>query len=586
MGPRKLLAAQAGHSRPRRPPPGHWRAGPLGSRRLPPLRLPLLPLDPQADQFQVPAFQVPKFQTTRNQEPGTRNQEPGTSNRKPPSFVLRPSSSVAVAILSCFAAIAPWTYYNYTQYNSFLLLETANTTAYWHYHNFRRENEDEVLRQYANPADRLSIIVSRGTANILEYPGQALGTTIFSFFYAWHLELNSAVLVNSWDFTQRDPDVPDLIHADAAFLLLGLTGLAGLAGVGLRRPTGTAGRTLLGINLWLLTMLILGVVVPYDARYRLPAAPALIILASGLLVYANWRAVFHPRRAWSALCRHPIVALSTLLLSLWVLIGAYSPTIPPLLRSLYHSWRGDLHSSQADAIGRYQLAEQAFPTFYWAYGKEAGAWRALGDDNAARALYGKARDLNPDDPYGMLAFADLAAGHPEWQLTQDERAWLSRDEWEWRGNPWNSFRPTPTREIDVGKGSDIPYLLGFHHPDREPTIDYRWSMGRSHIRIPIPPNPQDGPGAAIILRMSAPAAGPATPMPVSITIDGALTNLNVPIGWADYTVRLPRPYPPGSILDITIQSPTRDLSVLQPDSPDKRKLGVGLDLIILSINEP
>ncbi|MGA7733611.1 MAG: hypothetical protein WCD37_20305 [Chloroflexia bacterium] len=531
-----------------------------------------------------------KSSTTSNRQSAPDNPPPPTVYRPPSTVHHQPLSSVAVAILSCFAAIAPWTYYNYTQYNSFLLLETANTTAYWHYHNFRRENEDEVLRQYANPADRLSIIVSRGTANILEYPDQAIGTTIFSFFYAWHLELNSAVLVNSWDFTQRDPDVPDLIHADAAFLLLGLTGLAGLAGVGLRRPTGTAGRTLLGINLWLLTMLILGVVVPYDARYRLPAAPALIILASGLLVYANWRAVFHPRRAWGILRRRPVVALTTLLLSLWVLIGAYSPGIPPLLRSLYQGWRGDLSSSKADAIGRYQLAEQALPGFYWAYGKEAAARRALGDDDAARVLYGKVRDLNPDDPYGMLAFADLAARHPEWQLTSDERAWLSRDEWEWRGNPWNSFRASPTNDIDVGTGRDIPYLLGFHHPDREPSIDYRWSMGRSHLRIPLPLNSPETPRTAISLRMSAPAVGRADPMLVTITINGIPTTLNVPVGWADYTIRLPEPHPPvwavESTLNITIESPIRDLSILQPNSPDKRKLGVGLDRVTLATANP
>ena len=128
---------------------------------------------------------------------------------------IRPLVCAVVAALACLLAIAPWTYYNYRQYGSFLLLETANTTAYWHYHNFKGENEDAILRQYPNPADRLSVIVSKGTENILEYPDQAIGESIFAFFYAWHLESNSAVLANPWDMTQRDPDVPDLLHSDA-----------------------------------------------------------------------------------------------------------------------------------------------------------------------------------------------------------------------------------------------------------------------------------------------------------------------------------------------------------------------------------
>jgi hypothetical protein len=510
-----------------------------------------------------------------------------TEANKPPARTLasvlgRPITSAVLSGLACLLAIAPWTYYNYLQYHSFLLLETANTTAYWHYHNFERENEDAILKQYSDPAQRLSVIVSKGTENIIKYPAQAVGTSVFAFFYAWHLELNSAVLINSWDFTQRDPDLPDLLHTDAAFILLGLVGLAGLVGVGLRRPVGIAGRTLLAINLWLLVMLLLGIVVPYDSRYRLPAAPGLIILAAGLLVYTDWRSVFNPRRAWAILRRHPRVAIATLVLSLWVLVGAYSPNIPPLLRSFYQAWRGDLSVSPdlADAAGRYKLTEEAFPTFYWGYRHEADIRRLWDDDDAARALYAKGRSLNPDDAYGILGFADLAARHPEWQLTADEQAWLMRDEGQWRGNPWNSLILTPREDVDVGTGRDIPYVLGFYTPDRDANFDYRWSMGRSHIRL-MPFKPADaGAPNAITLRMSAPAVGASEPMDVVVTVNGKATTLTVPVGWADYTVAAPE-LTLDTWLDVIIESPTRDLAVLQPNSADKRKLGVGLDTVRL-----
>lgn len=501
-------------------------------------------------------------------------------NRGGSSFLARPITSAALAIIMCLLSLAPWVYYNYKQYNSFLLLETANTTAYWHYHNFSREKEDEILRQYDNPSDRLSVIISKGTSNILQYPDQAIGTSIYAFFYAWHLELNSAYLVNSWDFTQRDPDVPDLLHTDAAFLLLSLIGMAGLAGVGLRRPYGVEGRTLLALNLWLVAMLILGIVVPYDSRYRLPAAPALIVLAAGLLLYADWRAVFSPRRAISILRQHWRTAIATLLLSAWVLIGAYSPQIPPMLRSLYQAWRGDIASDPVDAVGRYRLAQQAIPNFYWPYRLEAQALDRVGDPDSARTLYNRVYSMNADDPYAILGFSDLYFRNPQWQLTQDERGWLSRDEAEWRGNPWNSFKPTRTLSVDVGTGSDIPYLLGFHRPDREPTINYRWSRGRAHLRIPLPegsPSP-----TSLTLRMSAPGIGPNEPMPVVVTVEGNSTSLDIPAGWTDYSFPIPSPPTPGSTLNVTLQSPTRDLAIFQPDSPDKRKLGVGLDSITLN----
>jgi hypothetical protein len=497
---------------------------------------------------------------------------------------VRPLVCAGVAVVACLLAIAPWTYYNYRQYGSFLLLETANTTAYWHYHNFKGEDEDGILSRYPDPADRLSVIVRKGTENILQYPDRAISASIFAFFYAWHLESNSAVLANSWDMTQRDPDVPDLLHSDIAFIFVGLAGVAGLAGVGLRRPVGLAGRTLLVVNLWLLVMLLLGIVVPYDARYRLPAAPAVIIMAAGLIVLADWRSVFSPRRAWAIVRSRWKVAAFTFVLCLWVLVGAYTADIPPLLRSMYQAWRGDLAGPSGDSLARYDAAIAAFPTSYWPYRHEADASRMAGKDDQARALYNQGRQRNADDPYGILGFADLANRHPDWQLTADERDWLSRrDEADWRGNPWNSFRPTPTDTVDVGTGVDMGYILGFYLPDRSqnPDFDYRWSRGRSMVRIPVPAGKSFN---AITLRMSTPAIGPAVPMSVSVSLNGAAPiTLHVSSGWADYAITLPQEAArPGKTITVNIVSSTRSPSQYQQGSGDTRNLGIGLDRVTLT----
>jgi hypothetical protein len=500
----------------------------------------------------------------------------------------KPLLGGAVATVACLLAIAPWTYYNFVQYRTFLLLETANATAYWNYHNFRGEDYNARLSELPNPADRLSMIIREGTANIIEYPDKALRSAIFAFGYFWHLESNSAVLLNSWDMTQRDPDVPDLLHSDAAMLLVGLLGMAGLVGVGRRRPSDDAGRVLLLLNLWFLFMVLLGIVVPYDGRYRLPAAPVLIVLASGLIALVDWRAVFSPRRAWAALKSHPVVALITLVLLTWVLVGAYTPSIPPLLRSLYQSWRGDLalqSGNIADAFGRYDFAQTAFPTFYWPYRHFADQARRLGRDDEARTLYAQAYERNRDDPYSILGFADLYARHSEWDPTDAERDWLNRDEEEWRGNPWNSFVPSPITSVDVGSGGDIPYIRGFYKPDRAPDFNYRWSQGRATIRIPVPTGSTFG---TVTLRMSAPALGPPEPMPVTIQISGyPPVVLDVPAGWTDYEVQLPEGAGAGgNTIIIEIESPRRSPSLLQPGSNDPRNLGVGIDRITLSSERP
>ncbi len=310
-------------------------------------------------------------------------------------------------------------------------------------------------------------------------------------------------------------------------------------------------------------------------------------MAAGLLVLADWRSVFSPRRAWAILRAHPKIAVFTFVLCLWVLIGAYTPSIPPLLRSVYQGWRGDIASSPSDALNRYNASIAAFPSFYWPYRHEADALRLMGNDAQARSLYMQGWKHNPDDPYGILGFADLANRHPEWQLTADERKWLSRDEAQWRGNPWNSFHPSPATAIDVGTGRDLGYILGFYLPDqsRNPDFDYRWSRGRATLRLPIPAG-QGQSYNAVTLRMSAPAIGPAVPMAVSISVNGApATILQVPSGWADYTVPLPTGAgQPGKTVTLTILSPTRSPAQLQPGSSDTRNLGVGIDRVTLLKN--
>jgi hypothetical protein len=204
-------------------------------------------------------------------------------------------------------------------------------------------------------------------------------------------------------------------------------------------------------------------------------------------------------------------------------------------------------------------------------------------DNQARQVYARSRDFAPDEAYSILGFADLAARHAEWEFTAGERDWLLRDELEWRGNPWNSFRPSPIRIVDVGTGGDSGYIRGFYRPDQpSPDFNYRWSRGRALVRIPVPSGSVNV-VRLVSLRMSAPGIGPNAPMRVKVVANGSqVTELQVAPGWADYNVLLPTDIgAPGSTVTLEITSPTLKVADYVPDSNDPRSLGVGIDSITL-----
>jgi hypothetical protein len=471
---------------------------------------------------------------------------------------------VLVGVL-LLAAISPWTVYNYRAYGRLLFLDTANVTAFWHYNNFSGENENVQIEALPNPADRQALILRQGFANIAAHPDRFAGNVLFSLGYMWHLELQSAVLPNAWDLTMRDADVPDVLPTDAAFLLVSFAGLAGLVALGFRRPADEAGRVRWLLVWWVACMVLLGLIVPYDARYRMPLAPALIIFAAGLLVSANWRRVLDPR-CWAVPLRaHPWVAAGTALLCAWVIVGAAAPSIPGAVRALWLVGQGQPLAAVA-----------ALPANFWPYRAAADEARQQGRDDEARRLYSEALGRG-DDPRAVLGLADLVYRHPDWTLTAGERRRLGTDPNELRGLPWNTFRATPLARLTVGQPGDLAYLQGFQAGERVGEIPFRWSAGRADLRLPAPEG--SAPATALRLRLAAPPIGPPGAWPVTITVDGAGQQviLQVAPGWADYTVPL-RPAVAGD-LRVRLDSPVRRPATLDPASSDSRLLGVGVQWV-------
>jgi hypothetical protein len=510
----------------------------------------------------VPFVAIWIWQAVRDQGSGIRDQ--GSGVRRLGVGVKEAVGGTALVGVMLLVAISPWTVYNYKAYGRLLFLDTANITAFWHYNNFSGENENVKIEALPNPADRQALILRQGFANIVAHPDRFAGNILFSLGYMWHLELQSAVLPNAWDLTMRDADVPDVLPTDAAFLLVSFAGLAGLVALGRRRPTDEAGRVRRLLVWWVVCMVGLGLIVPYDARYRMPMTPALSIFAAGLLVSADWRRVLDPRRWVAPLRAHPWVAGGTALLCAWVIVGAAAPSIVPALQALRLAGQGQ----PAAAIA-------ALPNSFWPYRAAAEQARSQGHDDEARRLYDDALQRG-DDPRSVLGLADLVYGHPEWTLTSDERRRLGTDPNELRGLPWNTFRATPLARLMVGQPGDLAYLQGFQAAERAGGTPFRWSAGRADLRLPAPPG--SAPATALRLRLAAPPIGPPGAWPVTITVAGAApVTLPVAPGWADYTVPL-RPAVVGDVR-VRLDSPVRRPAALDPASSDSRLLGVGVQWV-------
>ncbi len=482
---------------------------------------------------------------------------------------LRPSAGVALVLL---ATITPWTVYNYAMYGRLLLLDTANVTAFWHYNNFSGVNENQLIDALPNPADRQALIVREGLANIVVHPDRFAANIATSVGYMWHLELQSAILPNAWDLTRRDADVPAVLPSDAAFLIVSLLGLAGLVGLGRRAPLDRAGRVRRALLWWVVCVLALGLIIPYDARYRMPAAPALIIFAAGLLAQANWRWMADPRHWVATLRRQPGPALVTMVLCGWVLMSAITPRIPAAVQALALAALADGTTDPAQATTLNAAAIAALPSSPWPYRHAAEAARRAGTDDAARRLYGLALGRG-DDPRSVLGLSDLVARHPTWRLTANEADWLQPDPNDLRGAPWNSFQPTPRLRLVFDRSLGWGDAQDFYGVEQAADGPFRWSAGRSEMRLLSPPG--TSPAHAVRLRLAAPPLGPPGPWPVLVQVAGAApVALTLSAAWTTYTVPLAPPV--AGTLRVTLSSPVRSPHALDPTLKDQRLLGVGV----------
>jgi len=143
--------------------------------------------------------------------------------------------------------------------------------------------------------------------------------------------------------------------------------------------------------------------------------------------------------------------------------------------------------------------------------------------------------------------------------------------------PPQDLQVPPLPEIDIG-GSDDVQVSGFYDKEGGGDHTFRWTGRCASVYLPGARGGDDVTVTTATGRRPAPV-----PVPISLSIGGT------PVGrfeagrdWAEHTLRLPDPLPPGPPV-LRLDVPTFRPANAWPDDPDTRDLGVMLDRIQLTI---
>jgi hypothetical protein len=134
----------------------------------------------------------------------------------------------------------------------------------------------------------------------------------------------------------------------------------------------------------------------------------------------------------------------------------------------------------------------------------------------------------------------------------------------------------PLREIDIG-GSDDVQVSGFHDKEGGGDHTFRWTGRCASIYLP-----GAKPGDEVTFTASTGRRPVGTPVPVTVSMGGETVGA-FPAGreWAEHTVRLPDPLPPGPPV-LRLDVPTFRPANVGLAADDARDLGVMLDRIRLA----
>jgi hypothetical protein len=394
-----------------------------------------------------------------------------------------------------FAVIAPWTLRNYLTYDRFMVMDAVGGLNLWQYNgDLSRAEVLARLGEIPNPVDRDRYATEQGVQAILSHPVRFAGDAVERFTAAWPVEYYSELWVGLRNkYPGIDCTYLDLFSWASTFFYLGL-GLLVIWGF-----TLAPGRIFNGLFLLFLLHYVLTTIFAHNEfRYRLPLYP----YAS---VFAGWALLRVVELARSLLFRRHKVEgveglqqrisrvglLTAAILSLIFVTQSVLISSPGLAKSLSFERRfleGKAQMERGDhagALASFLGAEEIDRGCACLYRNIGLAHGSLGQRDEERAAYMTALEREEYDWRTSALLSDrlrlagsprapdpIRATRPEYRTAQQKWA-------------WENLQPPPTSNLDLG-GADIGYVLDWHSAETEGEISYRWSKGRSAVRLQVP----------------------------------------------------------------------------------------------------
>ncbi|HEU5011763.1 MAG TPA: glycosyltransferase family 39 protein [Roseiflexaceae bacterium] len=498
-------------------------------------------------------------------------------------------------VLCSLAVVAPWTARNYITYGAPILIDTTGAENLWLDNNpSQRTPQDPLGREAAkrqlyalgdDRAARQSLATRQGLAEIRSHPdwfaAKAWGEIkqFFALQYFDDMRARREIWVPPLEVWLR------LLLGDGLWLVLLLAGAAGLwlapikddgrwtmddgrTGAGyfssfvVRHPPAPLDFRWIAVP-WALYIVLTSAIFHVELRYRLPVYPV-------LLPYAAWCiAALHVRR--SAWPRAIAAALTVaLLVGVTLLHRPYVRETVALAQKHYWLWQAEqaLAAGQPDrAAAAAQKAWQYDPESVLALVDEARA-ALLGHDYAgALHLLNQAIDILPNHPQARVLRGAVLRAMGRLQEARKDLAYETASLEDVQRWAWRAFAPARQLHavVDVGKGLDLGYVLGFGPSEQE---GFRWSSAESSVLLDVPP------GANRVVFRLAPGrpAGAPAPTVTALANGQEIGHVTLANGWRTYSMPLPSSV--SSPLVLTLRSDTFRPRAYDKASADNRTLGV------------
>ncbi|MCL5256460.1 MAG: glycosyltransferase family 39 protein [Chloroflexi bacterium] len=484
-------------------------------------------------------------------------------------------ASVATLTVLTVAVIAPWTWHNYVQYKSFILLDTVGAYNLWRDNNYDRlENPVQKLQTIPNQGDRQAYATKRGLENIISYPMQFLSGGVEKLGYLWHLELSSFATGDNWDVTYRDPGLGYILTTDAFLIVAGLLAALGL-GYSIGMLKDSRGIVVVLVLLWLVATVGPAFAFHSESRFRTAYLPQMLMLTAVPLANPGMVMRFLRRNIAGSVLAAGMIG--------WVGAGAYSPSVWPALQSNYYVLRGDLVASAdpAGALAFYEQAIRVAPKDTTGYVASGDEYRQLGRYSDAQAMYKKALARQPGDALAHLGMADALMQMGRIEDAAKHLTAVNPNEAEGQNYAWSHFEPSPATQLDIGNGAEAGTIIGFYGVEKDGTATYRWTESSAKVRFRLGAG---APPTVLSLHLMAPRPAGSLPPQVRIAANGKeLRSFSAGPGWQTVDMQIPSGLvKPGQDLIIEITSDTFVPASSIPGSTDTRQVGVAVDWVHLS----